>query len=38
MARVSWQVINDKTCKNQIEASVVVSQNIVKPNLKRNHK
>lgn len=28
MARVSWQVIDDKTRKNQIEASVVVSQNL----------
>lgn len=36
MARVSWQVIDDKTHKKQIEASVVVSQNILEPNLKRN--
>lgn len=36
MARVSWQVIDDKTHKKQIEASVVVSQNVLEPNLKRN--
>lgn len=31
-------VIDDKTRKNQIEASVVVSQNLLEPNLKRNRK